>query len=126
MDGHGKVSICPVPTPAEPWPPPNTRDKQVREAGLASLEAEKGKYFFCLEVVNGLLFLHMFPYHLSLFNLHAKGQETLLPTLTSPLIGQQLVAFLAAALKAAHCVSTHVVTSAVVETTLINICKDSH
>lgn len=45
-----------------------------------------------------------------------------LPTLTSSLIGQQLVAFLAAALKASHRVSTHMITSPIVKTALINIC----
>lgn len=41
--------------------------------------------------------------------------------MTSPLIGQQLVAFLAAALKAAHCVSTHMITPPIVETALVNV-----
>lgn len=44
-----------------------------------------------------------------------------LPTLTSSLVGQQLVAFLAAALKAAHSVSAHMITPPIVETTLINV-----
>ena len=39
-----------------------------------------------------------------------------------PLIGQQLVALLAAALEAAHCVPTYVITPPVVQATLINIC----
>lgn len=50
---------------------------------------------------------------------YLKGQ----PTLTSPLIGQQLVAFLAAALKAAHRISTHMVTSPIVKAALVNICE---
>lgn len=47
--------------------------------------------------------------------------NVLLPTLTSPLIGQQLVAFLATALEAAHCISTHMIASPVVEAALVNI-----
>lgn len=43
-------------------------------------------------------------------------------TLTSPLIGQQFVTLLAAALEAAHSVPTHVVTPPVVETALVNVC----
>lgn len=42
-------------------------------------------------------------------------------TLTSPFIGQQLVAFLAAALKAADRVPTHVVTSPVVQTAFVDV-----
>lgn len=45
-----------------------------------------------------------------------------LRTLTGPLVGQQLVAFLAAALETAHRVSTHMITSAVVEAALVDIC----
>lgn len=42
--------------------------------------------------------------------------------MTRSLVGQQLVAFLAAALEAAHRVSTHVITPPVVETALVNVC----
>lgn len=44
------------------------------------------------------------------------------PTLAGPLVGQQLVALLAAALEAAHRVPAHVVTSAVVEAALVDVC----
>lgn len=46
-----------------------------------------------------------------------------IPTLTSPLVGQQLVAFFAAALEAAHRIPTHVIAPAVVEAALVNIFK---
>lgn len=46
--------------------------------------------------------------------------------MTSSLIGQQLVAFLAAALKAAHCVSTHMITPPIVKTALINVCEQKN
>lgn len=45
------------------------------------------------------------------------------PTLTRPLIGQKLVAFLAAALEASHRISTHVIAAAVVEAALVDIFK---
>lgn len=48
-------------------------------------------------------------------------KRALVDVLTSSLIGQQLVAFLAAALKAAHCVSAHVITPPIVETALIDV-----
>lgn len=56
---------------------------------------------------------------------HPRGRKRLKgqPTLTSPLIGQQLVAFLATALKAAHCIPTHMITSPIVKAALINICE---
>lgn len=44
------------------------------------------------------------------------------PTLAGPLVGQQLVALLAAALEASHRVPAHVVTSAVVEAALVDVC----
>lgn len=47
-----------------------------------------------------------------------------LPTLASPFIGQQLVAFLAAALEAAHRVSAHMITPPVVQTALIDVCGE--
>lgn len=46
-----------------------------------------------------------------------------IPTLTSPLVGQQLVAFFAAALEAAHRIPTHVIAAAVVEAALVNVFK---
>lgn len=46
-----------------------------------------------------------------------------IPTLTSPLVGQQLVAFFAAALEAAHRIPAHVIATAVVEAALVNIFK---
>lgn len=48
-------------------------------------------------------------------------KRALVDVLTGPLIGQQFVAFFAAALKAAHCVSAYMVTTAVVKATLVNI-----
>lgn len=59
----------------------------------------------------------------NLFYLSGKRKPEELPTLTRSLVGQQLVAFLAAALKAAHCVSTHVIAPPIVKTALINVCE---
>lgn len=42
--------------------------------------------------------------------------------MAGPLVGQQLVALLAAALEAAHRVPTNVVTPAVVEAALVDVC----
>ena len=42
--------------------------------------------------------------------------------MTGSLIGQKLVAFLAAALEAADRVSTHVIAAAVVQAALVNVC----
>lgn len=44
-----------------------------------------------------------------------------IPTLTSPLVGQQLVAFFAAALEAAHRIPTHVIAAAVIEAALVDV-----
>lgn len=57
------------------------------------------------------------------YNLFYPSGIKYLPTLTRPLIGQQLVPFLATALKAAHCISTHVITSPIVKAALIYICE---
>lgn len=43
------------------------------------------------------------------------------PTLARPLIGQEFVSFLAAALEAADGVSAHVITATVVHATFINV-----
>lgn len=48
-------------------------------------------------------------------------KRTLVNVLACPLIGQQLVALLAAALEAAHCVPTYVITPPVVQATLVNV-----
>lgn len=87
-----------LPAPAERWLPPNITDKQAREAWFGFSASWREQLV------------------ISVFK---KG----LPTLTSPLIGQQLVAFLATALEAAHGISTHMITSPIVKTALINICE---
>lgn len=48
-------------------------------------------------------------------------KRALVDVLTRSLVGQQLVAFLAAALEAADCVSTHMIAAPIVKTALINV-----
>lgn len=132
---NGKLCICIAaspPVPAERWLPPSITGKQAREVLVWLLCKLEGAYLR----VSGRTSLFTvkqckndYPCFVSpclqgisvwckWWNLHQKE----LRTLTGPLIGQQLVAFLAAALKTAHRVSTHMITSTIVEAALVNIC----